>query len=111
MKSVDVFDYGATPLSSIRSTVDVMVSGPGSPKCSQASGRRSKRRLENVRGPEIGLPVVAAKQQEINICGGPREMRLSTEHLAEGHRRPKFSPRFRGVRPSIFRNTPVRTAL
>ena len=28
MKSVDVFDYGATPLSSIRSTVDVMVSGP-----------------------------------------------------------------------------------
>jgi multidrug efflux pump subunit AcrB len=28
MKSVDVFDFGATPLSTIRSSVDVMLSGP-----------------------------------------------------------------------------------
>ncbi|MCD6340185.1 MAG: efflux RND transporter permease subunit [Verrucomicrobia bacterium] len=28
LKSVDVFDYGATPLSTIRASVDVMISGP-----------------------------------------------------------------------------------
>ncbi len=49
MKSVDVFDYGATPLSSIRSTVDVMVSGPD-PRVLAGIGRDIQHRLETVRG-------------------------------------------------------------
>jgi multidrug efflux pump subunit AcrB len=49
LKSVDVFDYGATPLSSIRSTVDVMVSGPD-PRVLAGLGEEVKRRLETARG-------------------------------------------------------------
>jgi len=49
LKSVDVFDYGATPLSSVRAAVDVMVSGPD-PKILYGLGQEVKRRLEEVGG-------------------------------------------------------------
>lgn len=49
LKSVDVYDYGATPLSSIRSTVDVMVSGPD-PRVLAGLGEEVKHRLETAPG-------------------------------------------------------------
>ncbi|EKD38098.1 MAG: acriflavin resistance protein, partial [uncultured bacterium] len=49
LKSVDVFDYGATPLSSVRAAVDVMVSGPD-PGILHGLGQEVKRRLEKAGG-------------------------------------------------------------
>lgn len=49
LKSADVFDYGATPMSSVRAAVDVMVSGPD-PKILFGIGQEVKKRLEKVGG-------------------------------------------------------------
>jgi len=49
LKSVDVYDYGATPVSSIRATVDTMVTGPD-PQVLSRLGQEVKGRLERVRG-------------------------------------------------------------
>jgi len=49
LKSVDVFDYGATPMSSIRAFVDVMVTGPD-PKEVYRIGEEAKKRLLQVGG-------------------------------------------------------------
>jgi multidrug efflux pump subunit AcrB len=49
IKWVDVFDYGATPMSSIRATVDVMVTGPD-PKEVYRIGEEVRKRLMQVRG-------------------------------------------------------------
>ena len=50
LKSVDVFDFGATPLSSIRSPVDVMISGPDLGTLDRI-GRDVEQRLQkNLRG-------------------------------------------------------------
>ena len=49
LKSVDVFDYGATPMSSIRAFVDVMVTGPD-PKEVYRIGEEVKKRISEVRG-------------------------------------------------------------
>jgi multidrug efflux pump subunit AcrB len=49
LKYVDVFDYGATPVSSIRATVDVMATGPD-PKVLYMIGQDIERRLAGVGG-------------------------------------------------------------
>jgi multidrug efflux pump subunit AcrB len=49
IKWVDVFDYGATPMSSIRAFVDVMVTGPD-PKEVCRIGEEVRKRLLQVRG-------------------------------------------------------------
>jgi len=49
LKSFDVFDYGATPLSSIAAPVDVMISGPD-PEILDALADQVVERLNSVRG-------------------------------------------------------------
>ncbi|EKD39007.1 MAG: hypothetical protein ACD_75C00534G0001, partial [uncultured bacterium] len=49
LKTADVFDYGATPLSSLRATVDVMLRGPDSGVL-YGLGREVERRLMQVGG-------------------------------------------------------------
>ena len=49
LKSVDVYDFGATPLSSIAATVDIMISGPD-PKVLDTLAAEVARRLEKARG-------------------------------------------------------------
>ena len=49
LKSADVFDYGATAMSSVRSAVDVMITGPDPVMLSQI-GQDVKKRLEQVGG-------------------------------------------------------------
>ena len=66
LKSVDVFDYGATPLSSIRSTVDVMVSGPD-PDVLANIGQEIERRLEKVRGLKSVSLSWTADKKEVNF--------------------------------------------
>jgi len=75
MKSVDVFDYGATPLSSIRSTVDVMVSGPD-PQVLAGIGREIKQRLETVRGLKSVSLSWTADKKEINFIASREKCAL-----------------------------------
>ena len=49
LKSVDVYDYGATPMSSIRATVDAMVTGPD-PQALSRIAQEVQGRLDRVRG-------------------------------------------------------------
>jgi multidrug efflux pump subunit AcrB len=49
VKSVDVFDYGATPVSSIKAFVDTMVTGPD-PKEVYRIGEEVKKRLQQTQG-------------------------------------------------------------
>jgi len=49
LKSVDVYDYGATPLSGIAAPVDVMISGPD-PRILDRLAEQVKERLHRVRG-------------------------------------------------------------
>lgn len=49
LKSVDIFEFGATAMSSIRAAVDVMVTGPD-PEVLAGIGHAIKQRLENAGG-------------------------------------------------------------
>ncbi|GER93817.1 AcrB/AcrD/AcrF family protein [hot springs metagenome] len=49
LKSVDVFDYGATAMSSIKASIDIMISGPD-PKIIDTIGSDVMERLKKVRG-------------------------------------------------------------
>jgi len=49
LKSLDVYDFGATPLSSISAPVDVMISGPD-PKVLDSLADQAAERLRKVRG-------------------------------------------------------------
>jgi CzcA family heavy metal efflux pump len=49
LKYMDVYDYGATPMSSIKANVDIMISGPD-PLIIDAIGSDVMERLKNVRG-------------------------------------------------------------
>ncbi len=51
LKSADIFEFGATAMSSIRAAVDVMVTGPD-PKVLAEIGREVKQRLEKAGGLE-----------------------------------------------------------
>lgn len=50
LKSVDVFDFGATPLSTIRSSVDVMLSGPDLETLDRLGREVEQRLRKNLRG-------------------------------------------------------------
>jgi multidrug efflux pump subunit AcrB len=50
LKSVDVFDFGATPLSTIRSSVDVMLSGPDLETLDRLGRDVEQRLRKNLRG-------------------------------------------------------------
>jgi len=65
IKYVDVFDYGATPLSTIRATVDVMITGP-EPRTLYAIGRDVERRLADAGGlKSVSLSWTADKKEVI----------------------------------------------
>ncbi len=49
IRALDVYDFGATPLSSIAAPVDIMISGPD-PAILDRIGREVEKRLWNVRG-------------------------------------------------------------
>ncbi len=69
-----VFDYGATPLSTIRSTVDVMVTGPD-PIVLDRLGREVERRLATVGGLRSLVRTWSLDRQELRFT--PDAARLS----------------------------------
>ncbi|GAB4361998.1 MAG: efflux RND transporter permease subunit [Deltaproteobacteria bacterium] len=93
LKSVDVFDYGATPLSSIRSTVDVMASGPD-PEVLSGIGREIQRRLEKVGGLKSVSRSWTSDKKEVNFLANlekcalygisPREIAAKVQASVQG---------------------------
>ncbi|MBF0121186.1 MAG: efflux RND transporter permease subunit [Desulfobacterales bacterium] len=75
LKYVDVFDYGATPLSSIRATVDVMVTGP-EPKVLYNISREIERRMETVGGLKSVSLSWTADKKEVNFIADKEKCAL-----------------------------------
>jgi len=93
LKYVDVFDYGATPLSSIRATVDVMVTGP-EPKVLYEIGRDIERRMATAGGVKSVSLSWTADKKEVNFVAdrekcalygiSPREIAAQVQAAVQG---------------------------
>ncbi len=101
LKSVDVFDFGATALSSIRSSVDVMISGPDI-KTLDRIGNEVQRRLEKgLRGATSITRSWTMDSYEIGFTADPEKLalyRISPAALAG-----QLSGAVRGMPASTFR--------
>lgn len=76
MKSVDVFDFGATPMSSIRASVDVMISGPDLATL-DSLGRDVEQRLrDHVRGATTITRSWTMDSEEIGFTADPEKLAL-----------------------------------
>ncbi len=76
LKSVDVFDFGATPLSSIRSSVDVMISGPDLDVLDRIGDDVEQRLKANVRGATSVSRSWTMDSQEIGFRADPEKLAL-----------------------------------
>ena len=93
LKYVDVFDYGATPLSTIRATVDVMVTGP-EPMVLYAIGQDIERRLGGTGGIKSVSLSWTADKKEVNFIAdrekcafygiSPREIAVQVQAAVQG---------------------------
>ena len=76
LKSVDVFDFGATPLSSIRSPVDVMISGPDLAVLDKIGNEVEQRLSKGVRGATSISRSWTMDSQEIGFRADPDKLAL-----------------------------------
>jgi multidrug efflux pump subunit AcrB len=93
LKYVDVFDYGATPVSTIRATVDVMVTGP-EPMVLYTIGQDIERRLADVGGLKSVSLSWTADKKEVNFIANrekcafygisPREIAAQVQAAVQG---------------------------
>jgi len=76
LKSVDVFDFGATPLSTIRASVDVMISGPDLATL-DTIGREVENRLrEHLRGATSISRSWTMDSVEVSFTADPEKLAL-----------------------------------
>lgn len=75
LKSADVFDYGATAMSSIRAAVDVMVTGPD-PKVLYEIGQDVKSRLEKAGGIKSVSTSWGLDKKEVNFIADKEKCAL-----------------------------------
>ena len=93
LKYVDVFDYGATPVSTIRATVDVMVTGPET-KVLYTIGQDIEHRLAGVGGLKSVSLSWTADKKEVNFIAdrekcalygiSPREIAVQVQAAVQG---------------------------
>ena len=76
LESVDVFDFGATPLSSIRSPVDVMISGPDLAVLDRIGNDVEQRLRNGVRGATSISRSWTMDSQEIGFHADPDKLAL-----------------------------------
>ncbi len=76
LESVDVFDFGATPLSSIRSPVDVMISGPDLAVLDRIGKDVERRLRKGVRGATSISRSWTMDNQEIAFHADPDKLAL-----------------------------------
>lgn len=76
MKTVDVFDFGATPLSSIRASVDVMISGPDLATLDSLGSLVEQRLRNHVRGATSITRSWTMDNEEIGFTAAPEKLAL-----------------------------------
>jgi len=101
LESVDVYDFGATPLSSIRNPVDVMISGPDLTVLDRIGKDVERRLREKVRGATSISRSWTLDGQEVGFRADPEKLalyRLSPSVLAM-----QLQGAIRGMPGSVFR--------
>ncbi|HOK77253.1 MAG TPA: efflux RND transporter permease subunit, partial [Verrucomicrobiota bacterium] len=101
LKSDDVFDFGATPLSTIRSSVDVMISGPDL-ETLDAIGRDVEQRLrKNLRGATSITRSWTLDSFEVQFAANPEKLALY--QISPAAVAGQLAGAVRGMPGSIFR--------
>lgn len=76
LKSVDVFDFGATPLSTIRASVDVMLAGPDLAELDRLGAEVERRLRENLRGATSISRSWTLDSVEVQFTADPEKLAL-----------------------------------
>jgi len=101
LKSVDVFDFGATPLSSIRAPVDVMISGPDLATLDRIGRDVENRLREHLRGATSITRSWSLDTREIGFVAEPEKLALY--QISPAAVAAQLQSAVRGVPGSIFR--------
>jgi len=101
LESVDVFDFGATPLSSIRSPVDVMISGPDLVVLDRIGSDVEQRLRHGVRGATSVSRSWTMDSQEIGFRADPDKLALY--HIPPTAVAMQLQGAVRGMPGSVFR--------
>ncbi|RMF76500.1 MAG: efflux RND transporter permease subunit [Acidobacteria bacterium] len=99
--SADVFDFGATPLSSIRAPVDVMISGPDIQELDRIGREIEQRFREQVRGATSITRSWRLDSEEIGFITDPEKLALY--HISPAAVTAQLASAIRGVPASVFR--------
>ena len=100
LKSVDVFDFGATPLSSIRSPVDVMISGPDLAVLDRIGKDVEQRLRTGVRGATSVSRSWTLDSREIAFRADPDKLALY--HISPSVVSMQLQGAVRGMPGSVF---------
>jgi len=76
LKSVDVFDFGATPLSTIRASVDVMISGPDLATLDRLGNEVETRLRQHLRGATSITRSWTMDSVEVGFTADPEKLAL-----------------------------------
>ncbi len=76
LKSVDVFDFGATPLSTIRASVDVMISGPDLETLDRVGSDVERRLEKGLRGATSITRSWTLDSMEVQFTADPEKLAL-----------------------------------
>jgi len=101
LKSVDVFDFGATPLSSIRASVDVMITGPDLEELDRIGRDVEARLRQHLRGATSITRSWTLDSMEVGFRADPEKLalyRVSPAVVAG-----QLAGAVRGVPSSVFR--------
>jgi len=101
LKTVDVFDFGATPLSSIRAPVDVMISGPETETLDRLGKDVEQRLRERLRGATSISRSWSLDNEEITFTADPEKLALY--QLSPSSLTAQLSGAVRGIPGSVFR--------
>jgi len=101
LRSVDVFDFGATPLSSIRSPVDVMISGPDLATLDRIGSEVERRIRDGVRGATSVSRSWTMDSQEIGFHADPEKLALY--RISPAGVSMQLQGAIRGMPGSVFR--------
>ena len=101
LKSVDVFDFGATPLSTIRASVDVMLSGPDLQVLDRLGKDVEQRLRKNLRGATSVTRSWTLDSLEVQFVANPEKLALY--QISPAAVAGQLAGAVRGMPSSVFR--------
>jgi multidrug efflux pump subunit AcrB len=101
LETVNVYDFGATPLSTIRAPVDVMISGPETEVLDRLGKEVEQRLREHLRGATSISRSWSLDDREITFTADPEKLALY--QLSPASLTAQLSGAVRGIPGSVFR--------